>query len=334
VTEIQLTDHPGGHILTNTGVWSPDGEWIVYDTRSDPAGTAFDGDTIEIVHVDTREVREIYRAKNGAHCGAATFSPTAARVVFILGPEHPTYDWQYGPSHRQGVIIDLARPGHAIPMDGRNLVAPFTPGALRGGSHVHVFSGDGLWVSFTYDDALLAGKGRNVGVCDLSHGVAVPMTHPRNHDGSAFAALVTKTVDAPSPGSNEISRAFEDAWVGTHGYLRADGTRQHRAIAFQGEIVTATGKSISEVFVVDIPDDITIAGAAPLEGTTTVLPSPPRETTQRRLTFTEHRKYPGLQGPRHWLRSSPDGSRIAFLMRDDDDIVQLWTVSPLGGCGP
>ena len=42
-------------------------------------------------------------------------------------------------------------------------------------------------------------------------------------------------------------------------------------------------------------------------------------------------KYPGLQGPRHWLRSSPDGSRIAFLMKDDAGIVQLWTVSPNGG---
>jgi Tol biopolymer transport system component len=31
------------------------------------------------------------------------------------------------------------------------------------------------------------------------------------------------------------------------------------------------------------------------------------------------------------LRSSPDGNRIAFLMRDDHGIVQLWTVSPLGG---
>jgi len=38
-----------------------------------------------------------------------------------------------------------------------------------------------------------------------------------------------------------------------------------------------------------------------------------------------------LQGPRHWLRSSPDGAQIAFLMRDDDGVVQLWKVSPLGG---
>ena len=70
---------------------------------------------------------------------------------------------------------------------------------------------------------------------------------------------------------------------------------------------------------------------APLEGTPTSRPAPPRGTQQRRLTFTADRKYPGLQGPRHWLRSSPDGTQIAFLMRDDAGIVQLWTISPNGG---
>ncbi|MGC8991010.1 MAG: TolB family protein, partial [Verrucomicrobiia bacterium] len=43
------------------------------------------------------------------------------------------------------------------------------------------------------------------------------------------------------------------------------------------------------------------------------------------------RKHPGIQGPRHWLRSSPDGTRIAFLMKDDDGVVQIWTISPNGG---
>ena len=61
------------------------------------------------------------------------------------------------------------------------------------------------------------------------------------------------------------------------------------------------------------------------------MPFPPKGTVQRRLTHTAERKFPGLQGPRHWLRSSPDGARIAFLMKDDDGVVQLWTVSPNGG---
>ncbi|ORM73847.1 hypothetical protein HA44_19310 [Mixta gaviniae] len=35
--------------------------------------------------------------------------------------------------------------------------------------------------------------------------------------------------------------------------------------------------------------------------------------------------------PRHWLRSNADGSEIAFLMRDEAGVVQLWSVSPNGG---
>jgi Tol biopolymer transport system component len=85
------------------------------------------------------------------------------------------------------------------------------------------------------------------------------------------------------------------------------------------------------VFIVDLPDDPTIEGDGPLAGTVSKRPSPPRGAAQRRLTFTSVRKFPGIQGPRHWLRSSPDGASIAFLMRDDDGVVQLWTVSPNGG---
>src|SRR4026209_2799093 len=79
-TERKITDRATGHILTNTNVWSPDGRWIVYDTRSDPAGEKFDGHTIEIVNVDKGEVRELYRSRNGACCGVATFSPKADKV--------------------------------------------------------------------------------------------------------------------------------------------------------------------------------------------------------------------------------------------------------------
>jgi hypothetical protein len=143
--------------------------------------------------------------------------------------------------------------------------------------------------------------------------------------------LVTRTMNEPQPGSDEISRAFEEAWIGTHGYIRPDGTRQRRALAFQGNVTTPGGATISEVFVVDLPEDVTIPGDGPLEGTSTARPAPPRGTQQRRLTHTADRKHPGLQGPRHWLRSSPDGTQIAFLMRDDAGIVQLWTISPNGG---
>jgi hypothetical protein len=341
--EQQITDQPRGHILTNINVWSPDGKWIVYDTRSDPAGEKFDGCSIEIVHVETREVREIYRSRNGAHCGVATFSPANYRVAFILGPEHPTAEWQYSSCHRQGVLVDVDRPYLATPLDARDITPPFTPGALRGGSHVHVFDPSGEYVSFTYEDHVLASlqsrqstptvqlSQRNVGVSMLGHPVRVSCDHTRNHDGAAFSILATCTTPQPRPGSDDISRACEESWIGTNGYLRQDSSRQVLAIAFQGTVVTTEGSAIAEVFIVDLPDDLTRSGECPLEGTATTLPAPPRGTQQRRLTYTMNRRYPGVQGARHWLQSSLDGSRIAFLMRDDSGIVQIWTISPNGG---
>ncbi len=340
--ERQITRGPGGRILTNTGVWSPDGRWIVYDTRSDAAGDRFDGRTIEMVNVDTGEVRELYRSRHGAHCGVATFHPRAAKVVFIRGPEHPTPDWQYTAFHRQGVIVDTARPDTVMNLDARDLTPPFTAGALRGGSHVHVWDAAGEWVSFTYEDHVLAQfketsathdlNLRNLGVSvPRAGGVRVGRDHPRNHDGEYFTVLVSRTTAQPRLGSDEINRAFEEGWVGTNGYVRADGSRQRHALAFQGQVVTANHQTMAEVFIVDLPEDLTQPGDGPLAGTETRAPFPPRGVVQRRLTFTAERQFPGLQGPRHWLRSAPDGSRIAFLMKDDAGVVQFWTVSPNGG---
>jgi len=87
--------------------------------------------------------------------------------------------------------------------------------------------------------------------------------------------------------------------------------------------------------VVDLPEaaeDYQRQGEQPLQGTASQLPAPPQGVVQRRITDTSQQRFPGIVSqPRHWLRSSPDGSAIAFLMRDDQDVVQLWTASPTGG---
>jgi len=329
--EQQVTHARHTHLLTNTGVWSPDGEWIAYDIRPDTPGAGFDGPRIEAVNVRNGEVKTLYESKNGARCGVVTWNPRARQVVFILGPENPTPDWQYDFSHRQGVIVDWAKPGVALNLDARDLTPPFTPGALRGGSHVHVWDAHGDWLSYTYNDALVESDLRDIAVSAPRPRVSVSKDHARNHDGEYFSVLVSRTTAKPAPGSDEIKRACEEGWVGRDGYVRVDGTRQKRALAFQGSVVTAKGETLPEVFIADLPEDLTQPGEAPLAGTATTRPSPPRGVTQRRLTFTAERKFPGLQGPRHWLRSSPDGSRIAFLMKDDAGIVQLWTISPNGG---
>jgi len=339
----QLTSTPHGHMLTNAAVWSADSRWIVYDTRESLDGSVFDGRRIERVDVTTGRVEVLYESARGACCGVVTASPVDDRVVFIHGPEAPTADWSYAAWHRRGVVVRAGRPGRAETLDARDLLPPFTPGALRGGSHVHMFSPDGRLVSFTYEDAVLAAAAaadpqfagernrRGIGVTICGEPVTVPQTHPRNHDGSGFSVLVTRLRDQPVPGSDQIGRACEEAWVGTDGYRHADGSQQRYALAFQGEVVTASGQVISEVFLVDLPerlDELRHSGDGLLAGTATTRPVPPRGVSQRRLTDTTSRRFPGIAGPRHWLRSSPDGSQIAFLARDAAGVPQLFTVSP------
>ena len=335
--ERMVTDSPYNKILTNINCWTQDGQKIVYDVRSTKNGDVFDGRRIEAVDIDTEKVEILYESQNGACCGVVTCSPVDGRIVFIHGPENPDDFWNYSFQHRRGVI--RYADGTTKTMDACNIVPPLASGALRGGSHVHVFSGDGQLVSFTYNDHILNVlkhdiDQRNVGVAVPLRAVAVNRLHPRHHDGSHFSVLVTQTVNQPKPGSDEISKAYEEGWIGKNGYQKPDGTVQKYALAFLGDVLLDDGQIAAEIFVVDLPDkleDFALPGDGPLEGTMTSRPFPPKGVVQRRLTRTTNRKYPGIQGPRHWLRSSPDGSKIAFLMKDDNGIVQLWTISPNDG---
>lgn len=336
MSEKQLTFDSRSHQLTNINVWTADSQWLVYDVR--PSGASFTGLTIERVNVNNRVTEVLYQAKDGAHVGVVTASPDLpARYVCIHGPEHPDDNWQYDFHHRRGVII---KNGTAETLDACDITPPFTPGALRGGTHVHVFSADGSRLSFTYNDHVMheyneAEDRRNVGIAIPLHAVRPQKQHPREYDGSHFCLLVSQTTVTPHPGSDEITRACEEGWVGDRGYRKADGAKQRWALAFIGDTLAADGRTVPEVFIVDLPENIAnyaLPGDAPLEGTEHRLPAPPRGVQQRRLTHTQHRRYPGLvRQPRHWLRSAPDGHAIAFLMKDDNGIVQLWTISPNGG---
>lgn len=330
--EKQITFSPRHHQLTNSNVWTADSQWLAFDVR--PSGASFTSDTIERVNVQTGAVEVLYHATDGAHVGVVTVSPDLPpRYLCIHGPEQPDESWHYDFHHRRGVIVQN---GRAQNLDACDITPPFTPGALRGGSHVHLYSPDGTRVSFTYNDHVMHERDlkedlRNVGIAVPLRAVAPIKQHPREYSGSHFCVLVSRTTATPRPGSDEINRAYEEGWIGARGYQKPDGSWQRWAIAFIGDTLSAAGDKQPEVFIVDLPEALeayALPGDEPLEGTESSLPAPPAGVRQRRLTFTTR----GLaQPPRHWLRSAPDGSAIAFLMADEQDVVQLWTVSPNGG---
>ncbi len=338
---MQLTYDNGGHTIHNTECFSPDDQWVVYDTRNNDTMIASTGN-ISMVNTQTGEIRELYHTRHqtmyGPGVGAATFSPVCKRVIFIHGIRNSNKDNSYSFTRRTGVSIDIARPFHPVFMDARDITPPFIAGALRGGTHAHNWSADGKWISFTYNDYIMQQlEKKDSSVKDLrTVGVMVP-GHPvhvafdpseENNSGEMFSVVVAKVTQNPKPGSDEIDKAFDEGWIGAKGYLKSDGSRQRRAIAFQGEVVNSDGTKKTEVFVVDLPDDLTIAKPGkPLEGTTTSRPNVPAGVRQRRITYTNN----GIQGPRHWLRCTPDGNLIAFLSKDDKGIIQIFGVSPDGG---
>lgn len=334
--ERQLTTDAAGHLIHNSQVFSPDGNWIVFDSRNDET-RLIHSTSIGMVNTTSGEIRTIYQVDHhtpsGPGVGAATFSPVAAVTAFIHGPDPASESTAYAIDCRTAYTVSLDQPGKASHLDARDVSAPFTCGALRGGTHAHHWSGDGRWVSFTYNDALVRpakpGKTdlRTIGV--MQTGIAVTVAEPNQNDfsGSAFAAVLVTVTDTPLHGSEQLSRAYEEGWIGRDGYLRSDGTRQPLALAFLGDLTDELGKTFSEVFVVDVPPDITQpAIGSPLEGTADTLPQPPAGTLMRRITHTG-----GIRAPRHWLRCSPNGTCIAFLNEDENGIVQLFGISPNGG---
>ena len=250
----QITFTPRNHQLTNINTWTSDSQWLVFDVR--PSGASFTGEIIERVNIHTGELEVV------------TVHPNSEKYVFIHGPENPDETWYYDFHHRRGVIVTQAGVEN---LDAMDITAPYTPGALRGGSHVHVFSPNGEFVSFTYNDHVLHERSpaldlRNVGVAAPYGPVKVSAQHPREYSGSYWCVLVSQTTPTPKPGSDEINRAYEEGWVGEN------------RLAFIGDTLSATGEKVPELFIVDLPQDESgwkQPGDAPLEGTDMTMPAPP-----------------------------------------------------------
>ncbi|MGB5554535.1 MAG: DUF3748 domain-containing protein [Flavobacteriaceae bacterium] len=340
--EIQIThDFNYNHDLDNNDNFSPDDQWLVYDTRIEEGAISANA-KIEKVNLKTGEKVVLYELpQNSAYgpgVGAVSYSPTENKVVFIHGLLNCSEDKPYEQWRRTGVIIDESKPGVPIFMDARDLTTPYTPGALRGGTHRHEWSGDGTYIGFTYNDAVLkaledstgiTSNLRTIGVSKKGKKVTVEATDQgENFSGEWFSVLVVSVVPDPKPGTDEISRAAGDSWVGTLGYKKTDDSQQ-MARGFIGTVKDKDGNNVDEVFLVDIPSTLmTPNGTEPLEGTATTFPAPPKGAAQRRLTHTATSKFPGCEGI---VRSSSDGELLGYLAFDTHGIKQVFTISPLGG---
>lgn len=340
--EMQIThDLSYNHDLDNNDNFSPDDQWLVYDIRTDEGGIGACA-RIEKVNVLTGKTVILYELKQnqayGPGVGAVSYSHTENKVAFIHGLLNITKENPYQQWRRTGVIIDDASSGVPIFMDSRDVSEPYTPGALRGGTHRHEWSRDGGWIGYTYNDSIMKhledSTGaihnlRTIGVSKESKAAAVDETADgENISGGWFSALVVKVVANPTPGSDEISRAAGDSWVGVSGYAKQNGDIQ-RARGFIGTVKNNQDADVDEVFIVDIPEDISIAGLdGPLEGDLTSMPFRPEGASQRRLTFTTDSPNSGCTGI---VRSCADGSKLAFLASDDHGIQQIFTIAPTDG---
>ncbi|TFG49316.1 MAG: DUF3748 domain-containing protein, partial [Candidatus Brocadiia bacterium] len=229
--ERQITFEPRGHYLDNMRNFSPDDKWLAYDTRTEPPAIA-ENTNIEMVNVESGKVVVLYETTNASKYGPGVatvdFHPFENKVLFIHGLRNCNSERPYSYWRRTCAAAELRLPVECHFIDARDVTVPFTPGALRGGTHAHEWSGDGKWIGFTYNDDITAdsdekaGKKANmrtVGVSKNLRPVKVDKDAAgENNDGEWFSVLVAKVTSNPKPGSDEISRAFSDAWVGTKGY--------------------------------------------------------------------------------------------------------------------
>lgn len=339
--EVQLTKDASGHCINTTEVFSADDRWIVYDSRLVDSGIGAAGE-VAMVNTETGEIKKLYKTENqtkfGPGVGAVTFSPNGDQVLFIHGIRNADEANPYAMTRRTGVAVNVNDPFKPIFFDARSMKAPFVQGALRGGTHAHTWSSDG-WISYTYNDYLIEQTAKKGGAAqDLrTIGISVPGKKVvvaddgslENNSGEMYSLIVAEVKDNPTPGSDEIDKAFDECWIGSKGYLRADGSRQKKAIAYQGNTRDQDGNLKTQIFVVDIPDDILdkVEDLRISDDPGVRLPVS-GALVSRRITSLEK----GVSSkPRHWLRSTSDGQKIGFLGEDEKGIVQAWIVSPNGG---
>jgi len=306
--ERQLTTAPRNHALDNNDNYSANDRYLCFDTRM--TRVFANGASASIMKVDVRTGEEsvVYEpqpavlTKTQVAPGviAASYHPSADEIVFIHGPllSETAESGFYAKTNRRGAVAQADGTSGARFLDHRDVTSAVTPpGAQRGGTHRHEYSGDGQRIGFTYDDHLLPGYGRTVGLLVPRNDAPSGATH--------WFTILVPVVPQNDARPGDLVSATSDSWVGRHGLLRA----------FIGRVKEADGTFRNSLYVVEIPAhvDVTTAQA----GTRSTFPTPPQGVRVRRLTHTNHQ---GI------VRGSPDGQRIAYLAQDANGKWQVFLI--------
>lgn len=318
--ERAITSQPHGHQMHHLQAFSTDGRYIYFDHRNDDKKLA-ESHAIGRVEIASGIEEILYRldvrGDFGPGVGAVTCNPHGGNLAFISGLANASASNPYVPHRRCAMTLSMA--GEPEHLDARELRYPVTSGALRGGTHAFHWSPDGKRLSFTYNDATLPPRPapddlRTIGVMELGRPVVIKRQTAEEFSGQAFSAVIVPVKENPRPGSDELKRAFDECWLGND------------RIAFQGIVRSMEGNDVVEIFCAKVPPRLE-ASRIQESGVPDASPG----VSVRRLTRLCDRRYPGVQGPRHWVRASPDCSRLAFLAKDDEGIVQIFQISAIDG---
>jgi WD40 repeat protein len=313
MVEKQVTFSTRTHALDNNDNFSPDGNFLCYDTR----GTVYNENlanskSIEKVEIATGEETVLWDPPSmtgeeaAPGVAAVSFHPSENRVIFIHGPllEDVKARGSYSIRNRTALEVDGNGEKNAVKVDMRDISNRVTtPGAHRGGTHRHEYSRNGRRIGFTYDDFLVQDYDRTIGFMQPDEYSPEGYTH--------YFSVILKPLKMGRSKAGEIEKAYGDSWVDAAGTMRA----------FIGKIRAQNDIDYeNDLFVADIPADIDISTSR--SGTQDQYPEPPEGITIRRLTHGMN--VSGI------VRGSSDGKQIAFAARDDDGIDQLFIIQAVG----
>lgn len=314
----QLTFGSYGHTLHHCQVMSPDNSWVVYDTRNEDTEIGITT-RIERVNLVSKSIEIVYRVdvfnQYGPGVGAVTYAPNDEIVLFIHGLKNASKVDPYAMDRRSGVGVRTSNPNVPIHFDARQIEEPFVKGSLSGGTHSHCWHNMGKLISYTYNDFLLTKNllpnERVVGIM-FPEEVTIDLENDENFSGSHYSVIVTDIKEKAIHGSDEIEKAFDECWVGS--------TNQ---VAFQGWVRTLEGHLKTEIFVITLPENLELLKDSDEFKSNTSIFKTPKAVNQKRVSYT----LKGVSKFRHWLRSSPDGKYIYFIMEDEANIRNIYRIS-------